>query len=1061
MLSPMVTAQIVPTCGTVRVEHVGTRVGITSPRFLAFLVAQFLGAANDSAFMILLLLSVIHGEVRRVSYSRSATALLAIPFLLFSPVAGYLADRFPKHRVLLWTKAPEIVAMVLATMGFYLYSMPFLLFVLLLTATRSAFFSPAKYGILPEILVDADISAANGILELFIDLAILAGSVVGIHVYSLFASSLTNAGLVFVAIACLGTIAILFVPRARPGNCEAHFAWNVFGSLGPDLAQVRRSSTLCYTLAGITWFGFLASFFLIAIPEFGQSEPGLSQTRAGLLLVLLLIGTGIGSVVAGRVSRKHVEIGLVPLGSLGITIFSLLLARSGAGRNVPIIGLPLDTTLDLMLLGFSSGFFIIPLRAMLQQRAPVGMKGRLVAFANVLTFSAVLLAAGVSWMLTGLLGLNIRQVILCVVMLTLVGTVYVVRMLPDFMARLIMWSFTNTIYRIRTFGDNNLPKEGALLVANHVSFVDPIIVGASTGRMVRFLVYRPYYEWKFLNWFFRMMHAIPISANDGPQKMKASLERARNEIQQGHMVCIFAEGAVTRTGNLLKFRRGLERIASGLNSPIVPIYLDGVWGSIFSFDRGRLLFKRPRRLLEPVNVIFGKPMPSSTKADEVRRAIQDLSVETFTYRKELQKPLHLAFIRRAKRRWCATLAVEADGSRISFGAALVRAIALSRVLWNAGDTVGTRVGILMPPGIDAMLTNFAALFAGHIPVNIDAVDVSHSVVSHAQLTTVVTTREFARIPDAAGKLSPAIVKFFEDAEAATSAVRRNRIRAICRLIPTRLVVRFFVRGSKTDVDQVATILFSYRADAPDAARGAMLTHHNLLSNLESLRQIFQITPQDCILGLIPFSNAMSFAATLLLPALTGARVAFAAELSGQPALGAFCHANRITLIPASPAMLASILHRVDAADLPDLRHVAIGGELDDSVRASFLQKFGTEPLDGYGCPECAPVISLNIPDYGKGADRQPGMRRGTVGQPLPGVSVRIVDPTSGVPVAQGVEGALLVSGPNLMKGYVEGPELTNEVISNGWYITGDRAHVDSDGFLTIARRQTLPPPAQP
>lgn len=197
----------------------------------------------------------------------------------------------------------------------------------------------------------------------------------------------------------------------------------------------------------------------------------------------------------------------------------------------------------------------------------------------------------------------------------------------------------------------------------------------------------------------------------------------------------------------------------------------------------------------------------------------------------------------------------------------------------------------------------------------------------------------------------------------------------------------------------------------------MLTHHNLLSNLESLRQILRVTREDCILGSIPFSNSMSFASTLLLPALSGARVAFGAELLGKPALGAFCRATQISLIPASPATIASILDMVEAADLSHLRQVAVGGgELEDEVRARFLDKFGIEPLQGYGCPECAPLISLNVPDYNKGDEHQPGTRRGTVGHPVPGISLRIVDPSTGALAAQGAEGMLLVSGPNVMKG---------------------------------------------
>ncbi len=263
---------------------------------------------NDNAFrvaLILFVLSMVTGEARQVRYSSLATALIPLPYILFSPLAGYLADRFPKHRVLLWTKAPEIISMLLAAVGFYLRSLPFLYFVLFLVASRAAFFSPAKFGILPEILSDAGISAANGILELVSDIAILVGSLLGVYAYSLFASNLANAGLVYVAIAGLGTVAILFVPRTPSGHPGAEFAWNVLRSFGRDYAEVRGNPTLFYTLVGITWFGFIASFFLTVIPVFGKSELGLDRTGVGLLFALLAIGIGMGAVAAGRLSRGH------------------------------------------------------------------------------------------------------------------------------------------------------------------------------------------------------------------------------------------------------------------------------------------------------------------------------------------------------------------------------------------------------------------------------------------------------------------------------------------------------------------------------------------------------------------------------------------------------------------------------------------------------------------------------------------------------------------------------------------------------------------------------------
>src|SRR5216683_1357103 len=945
----------------------GNKIPIKSPRFYAFLAAQFLGAANDNAFKITLVL--------------------------------------------------------------------FVLSVLFFTATHSSFFSPAKYGILPEVFVDKDLPVANGVLELTTDLAILIGSIAGVYAYSLFRPNLAHAGLVFLAVACIGTVATVFVPRAPAGNRDARFVWNVFDSFRADLAEVSRVPALYYTVLGIAWFGFLGSFFLTVIPVFGENVLGLSEERVGLLLATLSIGVGIGSVVAGRLSRNHVELGLVPLGSVGITLFALL--------------------------GFASGFFIIPLNAMLQERAPAGMKGRLIAFSNVLTFSAVLIAAAVPWLLTSILGFTVRQVILFVALLTLVGTVYVVRMLPDFLVRLVLWLATNTIYRIRTVGEGNVPKEGALLVANHVSWVDAMLVAASSDRMVRFLMYRPYYETKGLNWFFRMMHAIPVAANDPPDQIAQSLAMAREEIQHGHVVCIFAEGSITRTGNLLRFRRGLERIASGVDCPIVPVYLDGVWGSIFSFDRGRFIFKRPKRLFEPVTVFFGPPMPSATRASEVRQAMQELSVEAFRSHKDVQRPIHLGFVRRAKRRWRGVLAVDADGSRITFGSALTRALAASRMFRNDASVTGDRIGILMPPGIDAMVANFAVYFAGHVPVNLDASepgDLARFMIKNAGITRVITSRKFADKLSFSGQLGSARSDYFDDAIRSVGSIPLAMLKAACFVMPAGMIVRAFVKGGVRDVDQVATILYSYPPESPGTPRGAMLTHHNLLSNLESLRQVFHVTREDCILGLVPFSNSMSFTGTLVLPALTGARVAYGADLIGKRELGALCRAQHVTLIPAAAALLSAILNDVAADDLKDLRFVAVGGDdLEDGVRERFAGKFGVEPLEGYGCPECAPIVSLNIPDYARGAHRQPGMRRGTEGHPLPGISVRIVDPKTNARLPQGAEGMLLIRGPNVMSGYVNGPELTGKVLVDGWYVTGDTASVDADGFLKIKRRQIASP----
>jgi acyl-[acyl-carrier-protein]-phospholipid O-acyltransferase/long-chain-fatty-acid--[acyl-carrier-protein] ligase len=1021
-----------------------TRLG--SPRFVAFLLAQFLGAANDNAFkvtLVLLILATVPDEATQVLYASLVTAFFPIPFLLFSPIAGYFADRYAKHRVLFWTKVPEIFAMGLATLGFASGSLSLLLLSLFLMATHSAFFSPAKYGIFPEIFANEQLSLANGILELTTNLAILTGSIAGVYVYGLFKGHLISAGLTYMGVAALGIAAVWLAPRAPAGNPRARFAWNLLASVASDWREMRKSRVLGYTLLGIAYFGFLGSLFLTVIPVYGKNILHLREEDAGILLAVLSIGVAAGSLIAGRLSRGHVEIGLVPLGSLGISLCAFDLGLAGGGGWRLPFGLPARAAFDLVLLGLASGLFIVPLNALLQQRSPEGMKGRLVAFSNVLTFAAVLCAAGVPWLLSSVAGLSTAQVIFSTALVTVAGSAYVMSLLPDFLVRLVLWLLTNTIYRVRTVGAENIPRQGALFVANHTSWVDFLLIGAACDRMVRFLMFRKYYEWPALNWFFRRMGTIPVAAGDPPSKTEESLAIARRQIAEGHAVCIFAEGAITRTGNLLKFKRGFERIAAHADCPIVPIYVEGIWGSIFSYEGGRFFFKWPRGIRRQVTVTFGAPMPSSAKAHEVRERIQQLSTEAFARRKERQQPLGVELVRAARRYGRRPLLVDSTRS-LGFAEALARATALRHALLSDAEGSGEAIGILLPAGIEAALANFATTLSGRVAVNLDATppgEIARSMIAGGGVSKVLTRRAYLESLDLAAALGGACIVDVD--EAAREAPPWWLTRVAIAIVPATLAARWLVRGAR-DVDRVATVLFSYPSEAPTEPRGALLSHHNVLSNLEALRQVLDVTPEDAILGLLPLSNAMSFATTLWLPVLSGAHVVYADLANG---LGELCARERVTLLAVTPVLLAEITDRVGREQLESLRFAAVGGDaLSDESREAFAAKFGVEPAEGYGRPECSPIVSLNVPDVAHGRERQTGSRRGTTGHPLPGISVRVVDARSGAALPPGNDGVLHVRGPNVMRGYAGAIPAP---FRDGWYMTEDAARLDDDGFLTV------------
>ncbi len=1024
---------------------------LRSPRFHAFLLAQFLGAANDNAFkvtLVLLILARVPDEATQVRYASLVTALFPIPFLLFSPIAGYFADRYAKHRVLFCTKVPEFFAMGLATVGFATGSLALLLLALFLMATHSAFFSPAKYGIFPEIFANENLSLANGVLELTTNLAILTGSIAGVYVYGLFKGHLVSAGLTYMGVAALGTAAVSLAPRAPAGNPQARFAWNLLASVASDWREMRKSRVLGYTLLGIAYFGFLGSLFLTVIPVYGKNILRLREEDAGILLAVLSIGVAAGSVIAGRLSRGHVEIGLVPLGSLGISLcaFDLGLAGGGGSWRLPF-GLPARAALDLVLLGLASGLFIVPLNALLQQRSPEGMKGRLIAFSNVLTFAAVLCAAGVPWLLSSVVGLSTAQVILSTALLTVAGSLYVMNLLPDFLVRLVLWILTNTIYRVRTVGAENIPKEGALFVANHTSWVDFLLIGAACDRMIRFLMFRKYYEWPPIHWFLRRMGAIPVAAGDPPKKTEESLTIARRQIAEGHVVCIFAEGAITRTGNLLKFKRGFERIAAHADCPVVPVYVEGIWGSIFSYEGGKFFFKWPKGVRREITVTFAAPMPSTAKAHEVRERIQQLSTDAFASRKERQQPLGAELVRAARRYRRRPLLVDSSRS-LGFAEALARSIALRRAVFADGAGSGEAIGILLPAGIEAALANFATTLSGRVAVNLDATppgEIARSMIASAGVSIVLTRRAYLESVGFSGALEGTRVVDIDDA--ARDAPSSWLTRAAIALLPATLAARLFARDAG-DVDRVATILFSYPPEAPTKPRGALLSHHNVLSNLEALRQVLDVGRADAILGLLPFSNALSFATTLWLPVLSGARVVYADPADDH--LAKLCERERVTLLAVTPALLARITERVRPDQLASLRFAAVGGEaLSDEVRQAFAAKFGVEPAEGYGRPECSPIVSLNVPDVAHGKERQTGSRPGTTGHPLPGISVRVVDAGTGTALPPGSEGVLCVRGPNVMRGYAARAGAPPDPFRDGWYMTGDRARLDDDGFLTV------------
>jgi 1-acyl-sn-glycerol-3-phosphate acyltransferase len=609
-------------------------------RFAPFFATQFLGALNDNIFrnglvILVTFQGVLVAGMNHSELANVAGALFILPFFLFSATAGQLADKYEKSMLMRRIKLLEITLMIIAAIAFTSGSYVVLLFVLFLMGCQSTLFGPVKYAYLPQQLDTHELIGGNALVEAGTYIAIILGLIVGGATVAVSPDSQALLGGCLVTVAVIGYLASRRVPRTRAVDPGLTINWNAWSETWRIVGFAREKRDVFLSILGISWFWFFGSAMTLQLPAYTLVILNGNESITTALLVAFAVGVGLGSLLCERMSGHRIELGLVPFGSIGLSLFAIDLyfaqpvaAVTSVTSIGEFIGRPgtLRMLADVVLLGAFGGFYSVPLYALIQQRSERKHLSRIIAANNIINAIFMVLASLLSIAVLAM-GFSIPELFIILALLNAVVAIYIYTILPEFLIRFLAWILVNTIYRVRPSGAENIPEKGpAVVVCNHVSYMDPIILSASIRRPMRFVMYYKIFQLPLLRFLFQHAKAIPIaSAREDEQLMNEAFEKVDAELAAGNIVCIFPEGGITSDGEIQRFRPGIEKVIARRPVPVVPVALQNLWGSWFSRSKGDGIRKVPGRLFFRVPVVIGEPiMPADVTAANLEILVRTL-----------------------------------------------------------------------------------------------------------------------------------------------------------------------------------------------------------------------------------------------------------------------------------------------------------------------------------------------------------------------------------------------------------------------------------------------------
>ncbi|PSW05948.1 MFS transporter [Photobacterium lipolyticum] len=589
-------------------------------RFLPFFSTQALGAFNDNLFKNVLLLFIafsgLYSQETSTALINLAAGLFILPFFLLSPIGGQLADKYEKSALIRKIKVAEIVIMSAGAVALCFNSVPGLLVILFLMGAQSALFGPVKFALMPQHLAERELVGGNAVVEMGTFVAILGGTVAAGLLFTASDPSLLIAASVLV-LSALGYLSSRFIPHAKANDPSLVMNWNPFSQLVRTVSHARKDRTIFLSILAISWFWFIGATYLTQLPNFARDYLGGNPQLVTVLLTVFSVGIAMGSLICEKLSGGQVELGIIPIGAIGISMFGFdlfsasqqVVIESGITARVFMTHSEnLRMLFDLAMVSAFGGVFVVPLNALIQQRSEPKSRAQTIAANNVMNALFMVLSAAAAVLLLNVFELSIVELFLVLSVGNVLVAIYVFSQVHEFLLRFVVWLLTHTMYRINHKGLNNIPEQGAaVLVCNHVSYVDALLIAGACRRPVRFVMDKNIANMPVARHFFKWVKAIPICAQGkSPKTYQRAFDSISQALDGGELVCIFPEGKLTKSGELNEFKKGIEKIISRNPVPVVPLGLTGVWGSFFSHERGRAFTTWPSRFWSRIEIAAGK-----------------------------------------------------------------------------------------------------------------------------------------------------------------------------------------------------------------------------------------------------------------------------------------------------------------------------------------------------------------------------------------------------------------------------------------------------------------------